>query len=81
MVSYGSEDHVTTILPPGKKEDDYEIAFEIMVSDSLSAATNIKLKIKVRARACHGGVVASTLVCSIPDREVQVRALAGNIVL
>lgn len=51
VVSYGSEDHVTTVLPPGKKEDDYEIAFEIMVSDSLSAATNVGLKIKVGTRA------------------------------
>ena len=59
VVSYGSEDHVTTILPPGKREDDYEIAFEIMVSDSLSAATNIELKIQVRTRACHGVQVAS----------------------
>ena len=81
VVSYGSDDHVTTILPPGKKEDDYEIAFEIMVSDSLSAATNILLKIKVGTRACSGGVLASWLVGSILDREVHDRALAGDIML
>ena len=63
---------MTTILPPGKKEDDYNIAFEIMVSDILSAATIVKLKIKVRARARHGGVVASWLVRWIPDPEVWV---------
>ena len=72
MVSYGSEDYVITILPPGKREDDYEITFEIMVSDSLSAATNIELKIKVRTRACHVVQVASWLVSLIPDREVWV---------
>ena len=72
---------MTTILPPGKKEDDYEIAFEITVSDSLSAANNSCLKIKVGTRACRGGVVASWLVYSIPDREVRVRALAGGCVL
>ena len=53
VVSYGYENHVTTILSPGKKEDDYEMVFEIMVSDSLSAAANIELKIQVRTRACH----------------------------
>ena len=78
VVSYGSEDHVTTILPLGEREDGYEIVFEIMVSDSLSAATNIELKIKVRTRACRRGEVASWLVSSIPDREVWVRALAGE---
>ena len=74
VVSYGSEDHVTTVLPLGKKEHDYEIAFEITVSDSLSAAESISLIIKVGSRACHGGVVASW---SIPDGKVRVRALAG----
>ena len=53
VVSYGSENHVTTILSPGKKEDDNYMVFEIMVSDSLSAAANIELKIKVRTRASH----------------------------
>lgn len=47
VVSYGSEDHVTTVLPSGKREDDYEIGFEIMVTDSLSAATHVLLNIRV----------------------------------
>ncbi len=47
VVSYGSEDHVTTVLPPGKREDDYEIGFEIMVTDSLSAASHFPLNIRV----------------------------------
>ena len=72
VVSYGSEDNVTTILPPGKKEDDYNIAFEITVSDILSSATIFKLQIKVRAMARHGGGVASWLLRWISDREVWV---------
>ena len=78
VVSYGSEYNVTTVLPPGKKEDDYELVFEIMVSDSLSSATNVELKIKVSTAACHRGVVALWLVRSMADRAVRVRALAGG---
>ena len=47
LVSYGSEHRVTTVLPSGKRENDHVIGFEIMVKDSLSAATNFSLKIKV----------------------------------
>ncbi|KAJ7340521.1 hypothetical protein OS493_003275 [Desmophyllum pertusum] len=47
VVSYGSVEHVTTVLPPGKKENDYVISFEIIVTDSLSAAKRIHLNIKV----------------------------------
>ena len=46
MVSYGSESHATTVLPSGKKDNDYEIDFEITVTDSLSAATEIISKVK-----------------------------------
>ena len=48
VVSYGSEDHVTTVLPSGRKKDNYGIDFEITVIDSLSAATKILRKVKVR---------------------------------
>ena len=47
-MSYGSEDHVTTVLPSGHKKDNYEIDFEITVMDSLSAATTTLLKVKVK---------------------------------
>ncbi|KAJ7340518.1 hypothetical protein OS493_003270 [Desmophyllum pertusum] len=48
VVSYGSVEHVTTVLPPGKKENDYQISFEIMVTDSLSAANHsVRLSITV----------------------------------
>lgn len=48
VVSYGSEDHVTTVLPSGRKDDNYEIDFKITVMDSLSAATKINRIVKVR---------------------------------
>ena len=47
VVSYGSVEHVTTVLPPGKKENDDQISFEIMVTDSLSAANHVRLSITV----------------------------------
>lgn len=78
MVSYGSEDSVITVLPLGKKEDHYEIAFEITVSDSLSAATNIQLKITVGTRVCRGGAVPSCLVRLNPDQAVRVRGPTGR---
>ena len=51
-MSYGSEDHVTTVLPPGKEQNDYEFGFEVMVSDSLSATSNFPLIIKVGVEFC-----------------------------
>lgn len=47
VVSYGSEDHVTTVLPLGRKDHDYNIDFEITVMDKLSAAAKSFLKVKV----------------------------------
>ena len=46
VVSHGSESHATTVLPSGKKENDYEIDFKITVTDSLSAAAEIIRKVK-----------------------------------
>ena len=67
VVSYGTEDHVTTVLPSGKEENNYEFEFEIMVTDSLSASTNFHLITtvgrirKIRGKwkyenLCHGRV-------------------------
>ena len=47
MIQYGSEAHVTTVLPLGKKQHDYIIEFEITVTDSLSAFNSVLLHIKV----------------------------------
>ena len=47
VVQYGSTDHVTTVLPSGKEKDGYNITFEIMITDSLSASSNFALHIKV----------------------------------
>ena len=49
VISYGSEGLVRTVLPPGKKQDNYKIYFEVMVSDSFSAANTTLLKIEVNA--------------------------------
>ena len=52
VVSYGSEDHVTTVLPSGNKDSDYKIDFEITVTDSLSAATKVLRKVKASTYVC-----------------------------
>ena len=49
VISYGSEGLVRTVLPPGKKQDNYKIYFEVMVSDSFSAANTTLLEIEVNA--------------------------------
>lgn len=46
MVSHGSESRATTVLPSGKKDNDYEIDFNITVTDALSAAAKIMRKVK-----------------------------------
>lgn len=50
VVSHGSESHATTVLPSGKQDNDYEIDFEITVTDTLSAAANISRKVKASTK-------------------------------
>ena len=64
VVSYGSEDHVTTVLPSGRKDNNYDIDFEITVTDSLSAATTILRKVKVR-KIFHRGSLTMHAIASL----------------
>ena len=64
VVSYGSEDHVTTVLPSGRKDNNYDIDFEITVTDSFSAATTILRKVKVR-KIFHRGSLAMYAISSL----------------
>ena len=64
VVSYGSEDHVTTVLPSGHKDNNYDIDFEITVTDSLSAATTIFGKVKVR-KIFHQGSFTMYAIASL----------------
>lgn len=50
VVSHGFESHAITVLPSGKKDNDSEIHFEITVTDSLSAATEITRKVKASTK-------------------------------
>ena len=47
VVQYGSTDHVSTVLPSGKRNGGYIIDFEILITDSLSASSNYVLHVKV----------------------------------
>jgi len=50
VVSHGSESRATTVLPSGKEDNDYEIDFEITVTDTLSAAAKIIRKVKASTK-------------------------------
>ena len=50
VVSHGSESNATTVLPSGEKDNDYEIDFEITVTDTLSAAANFTCRVKASTK-------------------------------
>lgn len=50
MVSHGPESRATTVLPSGKEDNDYEIDFEITVTDTLSAAAKFILEVQASTK-------------------------------
>lgn len=50
VVSHGPESHATTVLPSGKEDNDYEIDFEITVTDTLSAAAKFILEVQASTK-------------------------------
>ena len=51
VVSYGSEDHVKTVLPQGQK-DNFTFEFSVTIKAKLFAETTVQLPI-FRVSLCH----------------------------
>ena len=53
VVSYGSKDHVKTVLPQGQK-DNFTFEFNVTIKDKLFAETTVQLPIfRVRLCSCY----------------------------
>ena len=46
-VAQGSRKSVTTVMPPGEEVNDHQIEFEVVVTNTLSAATTASLTVQV----------------------------------
>ncbi|XP_068672930.1 polycystin-1-like protein 2 [Montipora foliosa] len=52
-MSFGNEAQPRTVLPQGRKDDDFVIEFDITIKDSLSAETAVTLRVIVEPRSAE----------------------------